>query len=123
MFTQNILLRNVSHRFLKIHFLELPVYKNTEDEKQYKICKTNCNNCEFLLMFNSICLLMKASKHAEAVEVAEKWLCFEDNFSQQNYLEVTEFYIKHVLLPQKLNEKVQQFLETNRALTPEQRHV
>ena len=79
--------------------------------------------CEFLLMFNSICLLMKASKHAEAIEVAEKWLCFEDNFSQQNYLEVTEFYIKHVLLPQKLNEKVQQFLETNRALTPEQRQV
>lgn len=66
---------------------------------------------------------MKASKYAEAVEVAEKWLCFEDNFSQRNYLEITEFYIKHVLLPQQLNEKVQQFLETNRALTPEQRQV
>ena len=74
-------------------------------------------------IYGSICLLLKASKHAEADELAEKWLCCEENFHQQKYLEITELYVKHVLLPKGLHEKIQQFLETNKALSSEQRQV
>lgn len=59
----------------------------------------------------------------EADELAEKWLCCEENFSQEKYLELTEFYVKNVLFPRGLHGKIQQFLETNRALSTEQKQV
>ena len=67
---------------------------------------------------------MKGSKFDKASELAEKWLNFEKNFSLElEYLKITECYVKHVLFPQGLFDKIQQFLETNQVITPEQRQV
>ncbi|KAL9959952.1 hypothetical protein ACROYT_G033331 [Oculina patagonica] len=71
-----------------------------------------------------ICLLLKESMFDEASDLAEKWLNYEKNFSLElKYLEIAQCYVKHVLFPQGLFEKIQQFLETNQVITPEQRQV
>jgi len=72
---------------------------------------------------DSIYLLVKASEYRAADELADKWLFCAENFSHQRYLEIVEFYVKQVLFPQGMHEKIHQFLETNKALTSEQKQV
>ena len=82
------------------------------------------SNLRFVFgIHDSICLLLKASEYGAADELAEEWLCCEENFFQQNYLEIIELYIKYVLLPQGLHEKIEQFLDTNKVLTSKQKQV
>jgi len=68
-----------------------------------------------------IYLLVKASEYRAADELADKWLFCAENFSHQRYLEIVEFYVKQVLFPQGMHGKIHQFLETNKALTSEQK--
>ena len=69
-------------------------------------------------------MLLKTSNWGKAAELAEKWLECEENFSLKlEYCQIAECYIKHILFPQELFEKIQQFLKRNEVLTPEQRKV
>lgn len=78
---------------------------------------------KFFNIHDSICLLLKASEYGAADDLAEKWLGCEENFLEQKYFEITELYTKHVLLPQGLHQNIEQFLETNKALSSEQKQV
>lgn len=71
-----------------------------------------------------IYMLLKTSNWGKAAELAEKWLECEENFSLKlEYCQIAECYIKHILFPQELFEKIQQFLKRNEVLTPEQRKI
>ena len=80
-------------------------------------------NCFFFVFLGSICLLLKAAEYSRADELAERWLSCEENFLHHKYLKITELYVKHVLLPQGLHRRIDNFLEGNEALTLEQKQV
>ena len=77
----------------------------------------------FFVFLDSICLLLKAAEYSRADELAERWLSCEENFLHHKYLKITELYVKHVLLPQGLHRRIDNFLEGNEALTLEQKQV
>ena len=77
----------------------------------------------FFVFLDSICLLLKAAEYSRADELAERWLSCEENFLNHKYLKITELYVKHVLLPQGLHRRIDNFLEGNEALTLEQKQV
>ena len=73
---------------------------------------------------DSVYMLLKASKHGEAAELAEKWLECKENISLElKYFQIAKCYVKDILYPQGLFAKIQQFLKTNQVLTPEQKEV
>ena len=61
--------------------------------------------------------------YKEAGELAEDWLNCEGNFSHVKYLKIAEFYIRHILFPQGLHEKIKEFLESNQVVPSDQRQV